>query len=242
MGKLLAFVYGVAVYVLSLGTFVYAIGFVTNLHVPKSIDGGTGSFSLAALLIDVLLLGLFALQHSLMARQGFKRAWTRLVPQVIERSTYVLFTSVCLIVLFWQWRPMTRVIWDAGSGAGRVLVVAIAALGWLTVLWSTFLIDHFDLFGVKQVTRYLRGTEHRDPHFVMPFLYTLVRHPLYAGFLIAFWSAPVMTLGHLLFALTTTAYVLIAIQLEERDLVGFHGEAYREYRRRTPMLLPFTRK
>lgn len=243
MARGIAFLYGVLTYALFLLVFLYAIGFVGNVAVPKSIDVGGPSEPLGkAVLINVLLLGLFAFQHSVMARQWFKRRWTRLVPQPVERSTYVLLASAVLALVMWQWRPIPEPVWDASGTFLAPVLQTVFWIGWGIVLLSTFLIDHFELFGVKQVTSHLRGREHRHPEFQAPFLYRVVRHPLYLGFVLAFWSAPVMSRGHLLFAAVTTAWILVAIQFEERDLVSFHGTAYVSYRERVRMLIPIPRR
>jgi len=239
MGRILAFVYGLACYLLFFGTFLYAIGFVGNLFVPKSIDTGPPAATLTrGLIMNLILLTIFAVQHSVMARPGFKRFWTRFVPKPVERSTFVLFSSLALILLFWQWRPMTEVIWEVNNTVAVYAIWAVFFAGWGLVLVSTFLINHFDLFGLRQVYLYQKGEEYTNLGFVEPLFYGFVRHPIMLGFIIAFWATPRMTLGHLLFAGVTTAYILVAIQLEERDIVGAHGETYENYRSRVSMLLP----
>jgi protein-S-isoprenylcysteine O-methyltransferase Ste14 len=233
-----AFIYGTISYGVFLGTFLYAIGFIGGFFTPTTLDGAPNVSVLQALGIDLALLGLFAVQHSLMARPAFKRWWTRFVPEAVERSTYVLLSSLALVALFVFWEPIGGVVWTAPAGLARNAVIVIYLLGWSLLLYSTFLIDHFDLFGLKQVWRRLRGNPYRPPQFYTPSLYKLVRHPLYVGWLTIFWAAPTMTVAHLVFALATTAYILIAIQLEERDLVDAFGEHYLVYRRNTPMLIP----
>lgn len=231
------FLYGLVCYVVFFATFVYAMGFIGDFGVSKSIDSGPHRSFIYALAVNAVLLTIFAVQHSVMARQWFKRAWTRLVPTAAERSTYVLFSSLALLLLFWKWEPMGRVIWNVESSAGQLLLYAFYAAGWLIVLLATFLINHFDLFGLRQVWLHLRGIPYTPLEFHTPALYRMVRHPLYLGWLLVFWSAPLMTLAHLVFAIATTAYILVAIQFEERDLIRSHAE-YAEYRRRVPMILP----
>lgn len=237
MSRTVALVYGVVAYVFFLGVFVYAIGFVANVAVPRGIDGAADTPFAFALAIDLVLLAIFAVQHSVMARPAFKRAWTRVVPPAVERSTYVLAASAALALLFWQWRPLGGVVWEVTTPWLRTAMLVASAAGWLQVLVTTFLIDHFELFGLKQVWQHFRGVGARPAHFVVPGPYRMVRHPLYLGFLIAFWAAPTMTVTHLVFAAMTTAYILVAIQFEERDLVVAHPE-YAAYRREVPMILP----
>ena len=242
MTKLLTVLYGIGAYAVFLVSLLYAIGFVGNLVVPKSIDSGEPGSILASLLVNTLLLGLFAVQHSVMARQGFKRWWTKLVPHAIERSTYVLFASSALLLLYWQWRPMPEPVWTVQAPLGVAVLHAIFWSGWGMLLVSTFLISHFQLFGVSQVLARWRGKELPPAQFHTPGLYKHLRHPIYLSFLLAFWSTPTMTAGHLLFALATTGYILIAIQLEERDLIALFGDQYRRYRRQVAMLIPLPRR
>ena len=236
--RLVFFVYGCLAYVVFLGTFLYAIAFVGGFAVPTRLDGAPTTPLAPALAIDAALLAVFAVQHSVMARRWFKEWWTQIVPWTIERSTFVLAASLALMLLFWQWRPLGGIVWSVENPTGRLLLWTLFAGGWALVLLVTFLINHFDLFGLRQVWLPLLGKPYSRVGFTMPGPYKVVRHPLYLGFLFAFWMTPTMTLAHLVFAIATTAYILLAIQFEERDLVAEHGAAYESYRHRVPMILP----
>jgi protein-S-isoprenylcysteine O-methyltransferase Ste14 len=231
--------YGVAVYVFFLATFLYAIAFAGNLWVPKTIDSGAAAGVAESLLVNLGLLAIFALQHSIMARRSFKRWWTKFVPPTVERSTYVLAATLALALLLWQWRPIPEpVIWRVENPIGVQVLWAVFWLGWAILLLATFLINHFELFGLRQVFSYLIGREIPEAEFRTPFIYRYVRHPIYLGFLLGFWAAPVMTAGHLLFAIGATGYILVGIWFEERDLIAQFGDRYRQYRDQVGMLLP----
>jgi methanethiol S-methyltransferase len=242
MGRSLSFIYGVVAYIIFLGSFLYAITFVGDFLVTKTINSGVETPFAQALLINLGVLTIFALQHSIMARPGFKKWWTTIIPKPIERSTYVLLASLALVLIFWQWRPMDGIIWEVQNETAAAMIYGLYGAGWLIVLLSTFMINHFDLFGLKQVYEHLKKIEPQPIPFKMSFFYRIVRHPIMLGFIIAFWAAPVMTTGRLVFAVTTTLYILIAIKfLEERDLKKFHGETYLEYQKKVPMLIPFAK-
>jgi protein-S-isoprenylcysteine O-methyltransferase Ste14 len=242
MSRIIALAYGLIAYALFLATILYAIGFVGDFGVPKGMDAGRPAPLAEAFIVNIALLFVFAIQHSLMARPAFKRWWTQFVPKPVERSTYVIFASSALLLVFWQWRPMTQVVWSVTAPAAVAVIWVLFWAGWAGVFLSTFLINHFDLFGLKQVWEFRRRRDVPEARFMTPLFYQVVRHPLYLGFIIAFWAAPTMTAGHLLFATVTTTYILFAIRLEERDLIDAFGGVYVAYRKRVPMLLPMPQR
>jgi len=242
MSKILSFIYGVVCYLAFFVAFLYLIGFVGDMVVPKAIDSGAESGVAQSVLTNIALVSLFAVQHTIMARPAFKRWWTKVIPVQVERSTYVLVTSLILMLLFWQWRPMLSVIWSVENPTGAALLSGLFFLGWGTVLFSSFIINHFDLFGLRQVWLHLVNREYHHLKFQTKSLYRYVRHPLMLGIIIGFWATPRMTMGHLVFASGFTVYILMGIWFEERDLVRFHGEDYVDYRQRVSMLVPFFKK
>jgi protein-S-isoprenylcysteine O-methyltransferase Ste14 len=237
--KVIAFLYGIASYLVFFATILYAIGFVMGLVVPKTIDTGRDSSATHAVIVNVLLMTLFAVQHSVMARPRFKAWWTQFVPKSVERSTYVLFASLSLLLLFWQWHPIKQVVWHINDPDAAAAIALLSFGGWILVFTSSFIINHFELFGLSQVTHHLLDKQAEPARFRTPLFYKFVRHPIYLGFVIAFWAAPTMTVGHLLFAAVTTAYIFVGIWLEERDLVEMFGDQYREYKARVSMLFPW---
>jgi methanethiol S-methyltransferase len=239
LSRFAAFLYGLAAYTVFFGSFLYAIGFVSGLVVPKTIDTGPITPTTEAFIVNVLLMSIFAVQHSVMARRQFKQWWMQYVPKSVERSTYVLFASLALVLLFWQWQPIPTVVWQVANSNIAAAIIGLSFVGWLIVLTSTFLINHFELFGLHQVTNNLVGRPMPTPRFRTPLFYKLVRHPIYLGFIIAFWAAPTMTLGHLLFAAVTTAYIVVGALLEENDMIEMFGDDYRRYRQRVSMLIPW---
>lgn len=239
IGRVVAFLYGIVAYLVFFVSFLYAIGFVSGLVVPKTIDSGAAGPAMEGAIVDLLLMSLFAVQHSVMARRRFKNWWTQYVPKSVERSTYVLFASLALILLFWQWRPIPTVVWQVNDPQIAMAITGMSLFGWLIVLTSTFLINHFELFGLHQVASNLAGRTMPEPRFRTPLYYKFVRHPIYLGFIIAFWAAVTMTVGHLLFAAVTTAYIIVGILLEERDLIAVFGDDYRRYKDRVSMLVPW---
>ncbi len=239
VSRSIALLYGAVAYFTFFGTILYAIGFVSDFFVPKTIDTGAASPTGIALAINLALMSLFAVQHSVMARKPFKQWWTQYIPKSIERSTYVLFASVALLLLFWQWRPMPAIVWHIEEPEVATVITGLSLLGWVIVFTSTFLINHFELFGLHQVANNLAGRDMPTPTFRTPLYYKFVRHPIYLGFIIAFWAAPTMTVGRLLFAAVTTAYIFVGVMLEERDLIDLFGDEYRGYKQRVSMLVPW---
>jgi protein-S-isoprenylcysteine O-methyltransferase Ste14 len=239
VGRAVAFIYGLVAYAIFFASFLYAVGFVEGMIVPTDIDSGIAAPATQAIIIDLLLMSLFAIQHSVMARPQFKTWWTQFVPLAIERSTYVLFASLALALLLWQWRPIPAVVWHVSDTRIGMAVTVLSVVGWLIVLSSTFLINHFELFGLHQVANNLTGRTMPPPSFRTPLYYKFVRHPIYLGFIVAFWAAPTMTAGHILFAAVTTAYIFVGISMEERDLITVFGDEYRRYKARVSMIVPW---